>query len=58
MSAQSKKSGGSRKVGRNGAMCKVYRDRNVRLRNKVRKVLRHIKRYPGDEQAQAWMDAK
>ena len=48
------KSGGKKKIGRNGAMCKVYRDRNVRMRNKILKVARHIKRFPADLQAEAW----
>ncbi len=59
-------SGNSKKIGRNGAMCKVYRDRNVRMRNKIRKVKRHLKaiaekqeRRPirADWQAQDWFDA-
>ena len=44
MSAQSgKKSGGAKKIGRNGARCKIYRDRGVREKNKARKVARHIR---------------
>ena len=49
-----KKSGGAKKIGRNGSMCRVYRDRNVRMRNKIRKVARHIKRFPADLQAKGW----
>lgn len=51
------KSGGKKKIGRNGAMCKIYRDRNVRMRNKVKKVARHIKRFPADLQAKAWSES-
>ncbi len=60
--SQANKSGGAKKIGRNGSMCKVYRDRDVRMRNKIRKVKRHVaaitKRGIGpDRQAQAWLDA-
>ena len=55
MSAQSgKKSGGAKKIGRNGARCKVYRDRGVREKNKARKIRRHLKRFPNDLQAARW----
>ena len=46
-----------RKIGRNGALCKIYRDRDTRMRNKVRKVARHLKNFPDDLQAQAWTRA-
>lgn len=52
--ASQTKSGGAKKIGRNGAACKIYRDRDVRMKNKVRKVARHLKRHPGDAQAQEW----
>ena len=55
MSAQSgKKSGGAKKIGRNGARCKIYRDRGVREKNKARKVRRHLNRFPNDLQAARW----
>lgn len=34
-----------RKIGRNKDWCKAYRNRNQRERNKVKKLLRHFKRY-------------
>ena len=41
----------NRKYGRNKMSCKVYKDRGVREANKKRKMKRHIKRFPKDEQA-------
>lgn len=55
MVTRQRKSGGAKKIGRNGAMCRVYRDRNVRMRNKLRKVQRHFKRFPEDKQAELWI---
>ena len=52
-----RKSGGAKKIGRSGAACKVYRDRDVRIRNKIRKVKRHLKKFPADGQAQSWLAA-
>ena len=43
------------KYGRNASFCKMYRDRGTRQRNKAAKVARHIRRFPADEQAQAWI---
>lgn len=52
MSKSSKTSGGNRKGGRNREGCKAYRARGTRERNKLLKIARHIKRFPGDSQAQ------
>lgn len=40
-----RKSGGSRKVGRNVVKCKRYRDENRREKNKKRKALKLKKKY-------------
>lgn len=47
--AKKKKSGGQRKYGRNASKCDVYRRINRREKNKVRKLVRHIKRKPEDK---------
>jgi len=46
------------KYGRNASWCKMYRDRGTRERNKAAKVARHIKRFPADKQAQAWINKR
>lgn len=44
-----------RKVGRNRKWCQEYRARGQRMKNKIRKVARHLKRHPNDEAAAAWI---
>lgn len=50
-----KKSGGKgkkgRKVGRDRKKCQEYRARGLRIKNKIRKLRKHIKRQPNDEAA-------
>lgn len=41
----------NRKYGRNKKWCEVYRMRSQRERNKVRKLARHLKKYPHDATA-------
>jgi hypothetical protein len=50
MSGAQTKSGG-KKIGRNKVECQRYRARRTRERNKLRKLRKHIKRYPGDAAA-------
>lgn len=51
-----KKSGGKgkkgRKVGRDKKKCQDYRARGLRIKNKIRKLKKHIKRQPRDLAAQ------
>lgn len=42
-----------RKHGRNADGCKTYYMNGTREKNKARKILRHLRRYPDDETAQA-----
>lgn len=42
MGTQKKKSGGAKKIGRNVAKCKVYRDRGIREMNKARKAKKEV----------------
>jgi hypothetical protein len=37
-----------RKVGRNAVFCKFYKDRNQREKNKVIRLVRHLKTFPSD----------
>jgi hypothetical protein len=51
MSASLQKAKGSkknRKYGRNKKQCEVYRNENKREKNKVKRLLRHLKKYPSD----------
>ena len=57
MSAASKSGKKGRKLGRNAAYCKQYRDQGRRLKNKRLKVRRHAKRFPDDKQAARWLEA-
>jgi ribosomal protein S15P/S13E len=41
----------SSKMGRNKDFCAAYKLLNKRLKNKIRKLTRHINRLPGDKQA-------
>lgn len=43
--------GSSKKKGRNIGKCQFYKDRNVRLTNKRRKVNKHLKTNPNDKVA-------
>ena len=47
---QKKAKGGkkNRKYGRNARYCELYRVRHQRERNKVKRLLRHLKRFPKD----------
>ncbi len=38
-----------RKYGRNRPWCRAYRLRNQRERNKLRKLRRHLLKFPGDD---------
>jgi hypothetical protein len=40
-----------RKIGRNADFCKVYAAENRKVKNKKRKILRHMKTHPEDKQA-------
>jgi len=40
-----------RKHHRNLAKCKAYKEQGRRVRNKIRKLVRHLKRLPNDVQA-------
>jgi len=46
-----KKGKKNRKHGRNAVYCTRYRNEGRGLRNKKRKIRRHIKRHPGDASA-------
>lgn len=47
-----KKSGKkNRKYGRNATQCTQYKNLNRRLINKIKKMKRHIKNFPADQQA-------
>ena len=48
---QKDKKASSKKVGRNLAKCARYRDMSVRLTNKRKKVAKHLKKHPKDEEA-------
>ncbi len=41
--------GSSRKVGRDLMKCQRYRERGIRLRNKIRRLRKHIKANPNEE---------
>ena len=41
MTSQKKKSGGSRKIGRNEVKCKNYRAKMIRYQNKLKNWLKH-----------------
>lgn len=45
--------GKNKKYGRNKIWCQTYRTREVRAKNRVRKLRRHIKNFPADVQAVA-----
>lgn len=48
MGAKSSQGGKSRKKGRNMKACAAYRNSQTRERNKTRRLLRHLKRFPDD----------
>ena len=50
MADKQRKAGGAKKIGRNGAACKVYRSRGVREKNKRLKMERHSRHFPNDLQ--------
>ena len=43
-----KKSGGSKKIGRNKKWCETYQMRGTREINKLKKIRRHLRRHPHD----------
>lgn len=43
-----KKTGKSQKFGRNADWCKAYRSRNQREKNKAKRLIRHLARFPSD----------
>lgn len=45
MANKNDKGGGARKYDRNRVWCQAYRNRGQRERNKVRRLLRHFRRY-------------
>ena len=51
MTAQAKVKNKGRKIGRNAKYCEVYRQLNTRLKNKLKKIRRHIKKFPEDRLA-------
>jgi len=55
----SKSGGGARKIGRNAASpaAKRYKSEMRWVSNKIKRVKRHLKRYPEDGQARGWMEA-
>lgn len=48
MAKKNEKGGGARKYDRNRAWCKAYRLRGQRERNKAKRLIRHIARFPSD----------
>lgn len=42
----------NRKFGNNKSFCEKYEREGRRLKNKIRKILRHLKQFPEDLQAQ------
>lgn len=50
--ATAKKSKKDRKWGRNAAYCLSYKNSNRREKNKLRRLAKHLKRFPGDKIAQ------
>ena len=51
MPSQQKIKAKGRKIGRNKKWCEAYRLLNRRLKNKLRKIRKHIKRFPEDKRA-------
>ncbi len=47
-----KKGKKGRKIGRNKSKCDSYKVRGVRLTNKKKKLVRHIKEHPSDSNAE------
>ena len=48
---------GGKKYGRNSKSCLTYFNNGTRLKNKVKKVTRHAKRFPNDDRARGWLRA-
>ena len=44
-------SGGNKKKGRNKIWCEFYRREKRRERNKIKKIIRHLRYFPGDRQS-------
>ncbi len=51
-----KKSKAGRKIGRNKVTCARYREQGRRVKNKIRRVARHVRGNPNDTAAAAWME--
>lgn len=48
--ASKQKGGGSKKIGRNKKWCEVYKTSGRRIKNKRKKLARHLKEHPDDKQ--------
>ena len=46
-----RKSGGNRKIGRNKVKCAKYRAENRRIKNKIRKITKHLTKFSNDLQS-------
>ena len=46
------KTGKSKKMGRNKIVCAAYRSSHRREKNKIKRVRRHLMRFPGDKVAE------
>ena len=53
---KAKKSKKQRKVGRNAQYCLLYRNSHRREHNKIKRLQKHLKRFPGDTCALAAME--
>lgn len=51
-----RKSGGTRKYGRNEEKCKRYKLLQIREKNKIRRIKKHLKRHVNDEQSQSFLE--
>ena len=47
--------GGSRKIGRNKIKCERYQRENRRVKNKIKKIARHLKRHFNDYQSAKYL---
>lgn len=54
---RAKKTKKGRKHGRNKSACQLYRGRQQRERNKARRLVRHLKKFPADNVAVAALKA-
>lgn len=56
-SQKAKKGKKQRKVGRNAAYCLAYKNSHRREHNKIRRLKKHLVRFPDDENAKAAVEA-